>query len=214
MTTARSRKQLTAIIAAVLMVLVTSVTVGYVIAAPQASHESAAESPTTECTPIDLPMVDIPADGADEPRLRIPQPPGWTPTAKYDHADEAFRFTLVKADAGTVKPHSDVTVMLERHDGADAETTFDKLGAGMADMLRPYGVTGVESTAGTVCGLPARTFTAADSMKAMHVLTEACGTPYLVSVMTAVEPGNVELRREVETILAGFQVLPANAGLL
>jgi hypothetical protein len=80
----------------------------------------------------------------------------------------------------------------------------------------------METTAGTVCGLPAETLTIKNRVIGMGaalagqqgspvttlaVVAKAGGLTYLVTVTTTAEPDSTKYQRDIATILTGFEVL-------
>ena len=175
------------------------------------------------CTHVDAPMLDVPATSSTEPRMRIPQPPGWEPISELDDVDArlALSNTDVVADE---PPQNVVAVMVESVPDADAATIFDDFNASLADILEEEGLlTDLTRTAGTLCGLPSETVTVAGADMTMGttvnalpsepattllVVTESGGDTYLIAVVQTLDPDNPTDRRDAETILTGFEVLP------
>src|ERR1700742_2944978 len=50
------------------------------------------------CTHVDAPMLEIPADSATEPQMRIPQPAGWEHSAELQNMFDGVRFAVAAAD--------------------------------------------------------------------------------------------------------------------
>jgi hypothetical protein len=111
------------------------------------------------CTPVDAPMLNIPTASDDEPRMRIPQPQGWERSTEFDNVDESVRFSLVNTDlVGDEARDNAVVVTVEPAPDADAQTSFERTRADLVYILDEEGLpTTLETTVGTVCGLPAWT---------------------------------------------------------
>lgn len=123
--------------------------------------DTAAVGDPGSCTPVDAPMLNIPTVSDDEPRLRIPQPPGWERSTEFDNLDEGVRFSLVNTDLfGDEAPENSVVVTVEPAPDADAQTSFERTRADLVYILDEEGLpTDMETTGGAVCGLPAWTVT-------------------------------------------------------
>jgi hypothetical protein len=169
------------------------------------------------CTHVDAPMLDIPTITDSEPRMRIPQPPGWEDTDELNDMDLGIRFGLVtSAPVANDPPQNVVLVTIESVPDVDAQTIFDKTRTDLVEILEEENVpTDLTTTAGTVCGLPAETITyAGDAALDAHpvtilsVVAEAGGNTYQAAVVQTIEPGNPTYEGDAETILAGFEVLP------
>jgi hypothetical protein len=171
------------------------------------------------CTHVDAPMLDIPTITDSEPRMRIPQPPGWEDTDELNDMDLGIRFGLVTSDpVADDPPQNVVLVTLEEVPDVDAQTIFDRTRAEVVELLEEESVpTDMTTTAGTVCGLPAQTITYAGDAANAHPLTilsvvaEAGGDTYQAAVVQTIQPGDPTHERDAETILAGFEVLPPTA---
>jgi hypothetical protein len=74
------------------------------------------------CTHVDAPMLDIPTITDSEPRMRIPQPPGWEDTDELNDMDLGIRFGLVTSDpVADDPPQNVVLVTLEEVPDVDAQ---------------------------------------------------------------------------------------------
>jgi predicted small secreted protein len=170
------------------------------------------------CTQVAAPLADIPTSDT-EPRMRIPQPPGWEYSAERDNAD-SIRFTLFRpGPIATEPPHDVVLVSLEPAPDADAQTIFDGLRANLATSLDAKGLPAELATATTtVCGLPAQTVTytntgvqPARTVTTLHVVSKVGGDTYLSAVIATSERDDPTYRDDSKTILEGFEMLPAAA---
>jgi Probable lipoprotein LpqN len=169
------------------------------------------------CGHVDVPMLDIPTASGTEPRMRMPQPPGWEPTTEVGDLGALTQFALMSGSrAENEFPRNVVLVSLERVPDVDARTIFDRT---RADLVQLFEVqnwpTDLTTTAGTVCGLPAETLVyAGDSAlnarpaTILWVVITAYGHTYLAAMTQTIEPGNPTYQRDAETILSGFEVLP------
>jgi hypothetical protein len=221
MTTTDVRKKVIAVLAIVgaLTVPLTACTVG----GPQSAKEGVAErtlaaaNDIADCAHVDAPMLDIPTASDTEPRMRIPQPPGWEPLTDLGDV-KMTRFAMVHGDPA-VYPRKVVAVALERVPEAsntDAQTILDDARSGLVEMFAQRGwSTELTTTAGTVCGLPAETVIYAgdpapnaDPTAMLWIVVETNGQTYLAMITQDLEPNDPAYQRRAEKILSGFQVLP------
>jgi hypothetical protein len=117
-----------------------------------------------------------------------------------------------------------VAALIEPAPDADAQTSFERTRADLVYMFDEEGLpTNLETTVGTVCGLPAWTVTYAGTdmrvgtslrvaqarpVTMLLVVIKTRGDTYLVGLVQTVESDNPMYQRDAETILTGFQVLP------
>jgi hypothetical protein len=169
------------------------------------------------CGHADVPMLDIPTVSDTEPRMRIPQPPGWEPTTEVGDLGALTQFALmVGSRAENGFPRNVVLVTLERVPDVDARTIFDQTRADLVQLFEEQNwPTDLTATAGTVCGLPAETLVYAGDpalnarpATILWVAIKAYGHTYLAAMTQTIEPGNPTYQRDAETILSGFEVLP------
>ena len=202
-----------------------------VAGAPASSNEKVAATTvavtgaTDECEHVDAPMLDIPGAGDNEPQLRIPQPSGWEPTSEFDEVDTAVRFAITTADGEP--SHDFAVVTVDLMPDLNVQAIFDDYRGQLMDMLAAKNLPmNIDTTATTVCGLPAETLNITSRTIGMGgalggqrgvpatqlvVAAKVGGQTYLVSLVTGAAPDSAELRREIATILRGFEVLPPAA---
>jgi hypothetical protein len=182
-----------------------------VVAAPDMGKAAADGS---ECTQVEAPMTTVPGLRDDEPVLKIPQPDGWERVTMMD--SEVIRFTM--RNIGLAKDGFAPTAVLtlESHPGvSDPKEVFDSQQSALESGI---GATGVQSTQGNLCGLPAETFeyvTPPIGPIAPHPAKVVCAVLQLkdrtfattLTVQSA-DADNPTYRRDAETILTGFQLLP------
>jgi hypothetical protein len=167
------------------------------------------------CTHVDAPMLDVPTSNSSEPRMRIPEVPGWQRDPETEDLDPNIRLALSNTDAAR---GNTVAVMISELPDAEPATIFDNFEAGLVEGLELEGQpTDVTRIANTLCGLPSETITfgAADSttgaVSTMAVVAQSGGETYLIAVVPAVDPEDPAQLRDAETILTGFEVLPQDA---
>jgi len=188
---------------------------------PHAGTRTAATAApkSTVCNQVSVPMTTVPAHAANEPRLRIPQPPGWQRTKMLD--SEIIRFAMGNPDlAGNhFVPTAVVTLESAPSTNQDQDKIFDQERAALADRL---GVNNMQTTHTTLCGhkadlvsydAPAMGQIPPRKAKTLIVVAEFSGNDYAVTVtVQAADPDNPGYVRDTQTVLTGFQLLPPEKG--
>lgn len=170
------------------------------------------------CAHFDGQLLDVPARGAAEPRLRIPQTEGWDRSTKLD--SEVIRFVLANSDLVANQFAPNIVVALEDTPKADVQTIFTQQ---HANLVKLAGAQNLASEPATVCGLSAETitFTAAPTgpgansreVTILSVPTIVGGHQYLVTAtVQTTDPDNPTYQHDAKTLLDGFQVLPPEPG--
>lgn len=182
-----------------------------VVAAPDLGKAPATAS---DCNSVDAPMTSIPDHTDEEPVMKIPQPAGWERVTLMD--SDLIRFTMRNEGLGSNGFAPTAVVTLESHRGiAEPRDVFDGQQHALETAL---GATKVQVAETTVCELPA---------EAMDYLTPPLGLlpPHPAKVLTAVmltedttyamtltvqsvDSENPAYKRDADTILRGFQMLP------
>jgi hypothetical protein len=193
--------------------------------------DTASAIDSSACTQVDEHKIEIPAVTAAEPQLRIPEPAGWEGSTEFATEEaENLRFRLVNSPSATSDgPRNVVVVGLEEMPDMGVEAIFDQGHAGLVEAIEEIGLPiDMTMTGGTVCGLPAQTYTSEGSAAGMgsaaagdvpsatylQVVAQTGGRTYLVCVMTFGDSDSPAYQRDAETILRGFEVLPsANASI-
>jgi len=188
------------------------------------TETSTAENTEAACTQVDAPLVEIPTPYAAEPLLRIPQPAGWERSTEFDGG--GIRFTLMDSDSPEPQNIATVTVgRLDESADADSEALLDELRDDMIEGLQAQGFpTDYETTATTVCGLPARKHSRTATptslgasasprrtVTGLSVISKQDDDVYWIQLIVGAHPDSPADTREGETILSGFQVLPPPA---
>lgn len=203
------------VVGATAIVLLTSctriVTDARVVAAADMGKAGATAS---DCTSVDVPMTSVPAHNDQEPAMKIPQPDGWTRVTMMD--SELIRFTMRNERLVKNGFAPTTVVTLESHRGlAEPQEVF----AAQHDALKTaVGATDIKITETTLCELPAETIdytTPPIGLLPPHparVLTAVLGTEDTTYAMTmtvqSADADNPTYKRDAETILTGFQMLP------
>jgi hypothetical protein len=179
-----------------------------------ASDMGKAPATASDCTSVDAPMTRIPDHTDEEPVMSIPQPDGWERVTMMD--SELIRFTMRNQSLARDGFAPTAVVTLESHRGiAEPREVFD---AQQDALETAIGATNIEVTPTTVCELPA---------EILDYTTPPLGLlpPHPARVVTAVlhtddttyavtmtvqsgDPDNPTYKRDSETILTGFQMLP------
>ncbi len=182
-----------------------------VVAAPDMGKAGASAS---DCTSVDAPMTSIAEQTDEEPLMKIPQPEGWERVTMMD--SELIRFTM--RNEGLVKDGFAPTavVTLESHPGiAEPREVFDA----QQDALKSgIGATNMSASETTLCELPAETIDYTTPQLGIlpphpaRVVTAVMQTENDTYAMTmtvqSADPDNPTYKRDAETILTGFQMLP------
>ena len=182
-----------------------------VVAAPDMGKAGATAS---DCASVEAPMTTIPAHNDEEPIMKIPQPDGWERVTMMD--SELIRFTMRNIDLAKDGFAPTAVVTLESHRGmAEPKEVFDA----QHDALETaVGATDVKVAETTLCELPAETLdytTPPLGVLPPHparVLTAVLHTEDETYAMTmtvqSADPDNPTYKRDAETIMTGFQMLP------
>ncbi|MDG4665839.1 LpqN/LpqT family lipoprotein [Mycobacterium sp. 236(2023)] len=169
-----------------------------------------------DCTPVDTELVDVPApDNRSaylDPVLRIPQPDGWKRITALD--SQMIRFVMRNDDLARDGVAPTAVVTLESHRGElSPRAFFDE----QRDQVSQLGVTELELTDSTLCGLPAVRGSymspllgtagprRAELLSAV-MFTE--GTTYGVALtLQSADEDDPAYQRDSSEILDGFQML-------
>jgi hypothetical protein len=174
---------------------------------------------SSQCKQVSASLTPIQSHAAGEPRLLIPQPPGWQPASVPD--SEIIRFTMRNKASSAKNFMTTAVVTLESVPGGntDHQTIFDQERATLIDRL---GVTGLHTVQTTLCGdtaeivsydTPRTRRIPSRRIKTLMVASAFNGKTYVATVtVQSTKAGNHKSARDTETILTGFQMLPPGAG--
>ncbi|HKV21580.1 MAG TPA: LpqN/LpqT family lipoprotein [Mycobacterium sp.] len=182
-----------------------------VVAAPDMGKAAATAS---DCTSVDAPMTTIPERTDEEPVMAIPQPDGWERVRLMD--SDLIRFTMRNVSLARDGFAPTAVVTLESHRGAaEPREVFDAQQDALANAV---GATNLSVTPTTLCELPAEMIdytTPTLGILPPHparVVTAVLNTDDTAFAMTitvqSADPDNPVYKRDAETILTGFQMLP------
>jgi hypothetical protein len=182
-----------------------------VVAAPDMGKAAATAS---DCTRVDAPMVSIPDHNDEEPVMKIPQPDGWERVTMMD--SQLIRFTMRNEAMAKDGFAPTAVVTLESHPGiSEPQEVFD---AQQEALKSGIGATDVSVRETTLCELPAETIdytTPPMGMLPPHpasvltaVMQSKDDTYAMTMTVQSADPDNPAFKRDAETILTGFQMLP------
>ena len=187
--------------------------------AAAAPKSGAAAPKISVCKQVSPPLSSIESRSPTEPVLRIPQPSGWQHTSMLD--SELIRFAMSNAElAGNgFMPTAVVTLESASGTNQDQQEIIDQERTTLVDHL---GVTNLHRTDTILCGQRAQIVSydapAMDQIpprkaKTLIVVAAFSGNTYAVTVtVQAADPDNPTYLRDTQAILAGFQMLPPDAG--
>jgi hypothetical protein len=182
-----------------------------VVAAPDMGKATATAA---DCKTVDAPLTKVPFHVDDEPVLKIPQPAGWERVTLMD--SELIRFTMRDPKLAKDNFAPTAVVTLESQPGEhDPQEVFD---AQHEVLQSGVGATGLKSEPTTLCGLRAEILdytTPPIGPIAPHPARVMCAVmqtdektfAMTLTVQTA-DADNPTYKRDAETILTGFQMLP------
>lgn len=180
-------------------------------------------NPSAErCQSVSAPLSDVPTRTDQEPKMRIPLPPGWERSTKMDSEQIRFaiRNTGLAADGFT--PNAVVTLQKV---GVDIGKPEQILQAQNEQLKQKLKLTDLTSTSTDVCGAPAlsTTYTAPEvklgpkapaipARKATSLgVVYRSGDVNWVATLTVqtVKPDNQTYITDAAEIVKGFQLIPA-----
>lgn len=176
-----------------------------------------------KCQTVSGELTDIPTRTDQEPKMRIPVPAGWERTTKMD--SENIRFALrnqgLSADGFT--PNAVVTLQKVSADIGKPEQLLDAQNQQLAKKLK---VTDMSSTPTQVCGATAlaTTYTAPEvkvspkippipprKATSLGVVYKTGDVSYVATLtVQTVKADNPTYIKDADTIIKGFQLLPAS----
>jgi len=195
---------------------------GAVLTVALAMTGCSASGPSADkCSSVSAQLVDIPTRTDQEPKMRIPLPPGWERTTKMDN--ESIRFAIrnpaLAADGFT--PNAVVTLQKTGSDIGKSEKVLEAQNDQLAKKLK---LTDMKASPVELCGAPAlsATYTAPEvklgpkippipPRKASSLSSVYKGRDINYIVMLTVQtikPDNQTFTADSAMILKGFQLLP------
>lgn len=183
---------------------------------------SADKPAADKCQTVSVPLSDVPTRTDQEPRMRVPVPPGWERTTKMDSEQIRFALRNQSLTADNFAPNAVVTLQKISSTIGKPEQILQAQNDQIAKKLK---VTDMSSTPAEVCGAPAMstTYTAPEVKLAPKIpplparRATSLGVVYrdgevtYVAILTVqtVKPDDKTYVEDSATILKGFQLLPA-----
>ena len=197
--------------------------------ASSSSSESASSSETSEAAPsedgtptadasatVSAPLADADVVTEGEPVLHVPQPAGWEPNTTMN--TELIRYVLANPGLVAESFVPNVVVTLEKVAGTDIEPqeVLDQQRKGLETQAL---VTDMSVTPTTMCGalaeivdytLPAQGAVPPHPARVLITAAPIDGDTYSATVtVQAMNADDPTYQQDAETILTGFQMLPA-----
>lgn len=176
-----------------------------------------------QCQAVSVELADVPTRTDQEPKMRVPLPPGWERTTKMDN--ESIRFAI-RNPALTVDGFTPNAVVTLQKIALDLGKPSQILEAQNDQLAKKLKATDLSSTPTSVCGAPAlsSSYTAPEmkispNPKVPKVPTRkatSLGAVYrssdanYVATLTVqtIKPDDKTFAQDSQTILKGFQLLP------
>lgn len=197
---------------------------------PSVDGRPAAATPTTltpaaeDCGATNYPLIDIPSEAREEPRMKIPQPPGWE--VRQTKGEEHLRFVLTNQalNANHFSPTVTVTMGGPTAGGwaprqMSAQELFDDERSGIKSSIP--GTEIQSSVPATVCGQPAEISDYTTRLegvsaplfgKLLMVAAKSENETYLaVLTVLTTDRDDPVYHRESQAILDGFVILPSDS---
>jgi len=179
------------------------------------------EPSADKCAAVSDQLLDIPTRTDQEPKMRIPLPPGWERSTKMD--SESIRFAIrnpaLSADGFT--PNAVVTLQKVGNDMGKPEKVLELQNEQLTKKLK---LTDMNTSPTELCGAPAlsSTYTAPEvklgpknppipprKASSLSAVYRARDNNYLVMLtVQTIKPDNQTFVRDAATIIKGFQLLP------
>lgn len=185
---------------------------------------SAGQLTAEKCQTVDAPLSDIPTRTDQEPKMRLPVPQGWERSTKMDSENIRFAIRNPGLAADGFTPNAVVTLQKVAADIGKPEQILEAQNQQLAKKLK---VTDMNSTSAQVCGAPAMStsYTAPEvkispkikpipprKATSLGAVYKAGDVTYVATVtVQTVKADNETYTKDAETILKGFQLLPAGS---
>ncbi|WP_421842418.1 LpqN/LpqT family lipoprotein [Mycobacterium sp.] len=189
-----------------------TVVAGTAVRAPMTSDPTSGH-----CQEVPAPLMSIEQQRTSEPKLRIPQPPGWQRLRLLD--SQLLRYSSRNDDLAARGFAPTAVVTLESTPGTttDPQQLFDREKAG----LSRFGATNLTTSKTTLCGYPAEIvkYTGppmgnipARNVTTLEVVAGFDDTTYVATLtIQSSDPDNPTYAQDAKTILTGFQILAPDA---
>lgn len=175
-----------------------------------------------KCQSVSAPLTDVPTRTDQEPKMRLPVPQGWERSTKMDSENIRFAIRNPGLAADGFTPNAVVTLQKIASDIGKPEQILDAQNQQLAKKLK---VKDMNSSPAEVCGAPAMStsYTAPEvkigpkippipprKATSLGVVYKAGDATYVATVtVQTVKDDNPAYLKDSETILKGFQLLPA-----
>lgn len=186
---------------------------------------SSSKPSADKCESVSAPLSDVPTRTDQEPKMRIPVPPGWERSSKMDSENIRFAINNPALATDNFKPNAVVTLQKISADIGKPDLILQAQNDQLGKRLK---VTDMTSESTTVCGAPAMssTYTAPEvklgpkipaipprTATSLGVVYKAGDTAYVATLtVQTVKPDNQTYVKDAETILKGFQIVPPGSG--
>ena len=176
-----------------------------------------------QCQAVSVELVDVPTRTDQEPKMRVPLPPGWERTTKMDN--ESIRFAI-RNPALTVDGFTPNAVVTLQKIASDLGKPSQILEAQNDQLAQKLKATDLSSTPTSVCGAPALSSSyTAPEMKispnpkvpkvptrkatSLGVVYRSSDANYVATLtVQTIKPDDKTFAQDSQTILKGFQLLP------
>jgi len=174
-----------------------------------------------KCQTVAVALTDIPTRTDQEPRMRIPVPPGWERSTRLDSENIRFAIRNQSLAADGFTPNAVVTLQKVDSGIGKPQQLLDAQNEQLAKKLK---VTDMASVPSNVCGAPAMstTYTAPEvkvspkippipprKATSLGVVYKSGDVTYVATLtVQTVKPDNQNYVKDSETIVKGFQLLP------
>ena len=184
---------------------------------------SSGKPTSAECQTVSAQLADVPTRTDQEPKMRVPLPPGWERTTKMDN--ESIRFAI-RNTALTVDGFTPNAVVTLQKVGLELGKPAQILEAQNEQLTKKLKATDLSSNATEVCGAPAlsSSYTAPEmkispnpkvpvvpSRKAtsLGAVYKGDDANYVATLtVQTIRPDDKTFVQDSQTILKGFQLLP------
>ncbi|MBB4855605.1 hypothetical protein HNP40_003012 [Mycobacteroides chelonae] len=166
-----------------------------------------------KCGEVTVPLLEVPLDNDAEPRVEVPQPPGWERVQRFESGIVRVYLAAPDLQANGFVPNTTVAIANLTGKASTEDAAFATERAG----LESFGVTDLVEAPGSICGYPSKTMTYNMGLGniPVHRLTTTVvavkNDNKMFTVGVSVQALDDTVRgfdSARETILAGLQVSP------
>ena len=176
-----------------------------------------------KCQAVSGELIDVPTRTDQEPKMRVPVPAGWERTTKMDSENIRFALRNQSLSADGFTPNAVVTLQKVSADIGKPEQLLEAQNDQLSKKLK---VADMNSTPAQVCGATAlaTTYTAPEmkinpkippipprTATSLGVVYKTGDVSYVATItVQTVKPDNPTYIKDADTIIKGFQLLPAS----